>query len=154
MDPRTSTTWPGSGGDGVAVVLDNMNNPFADRDNAILTLSTERAAVEDGTNAFEMGTLRRFNSTALPYRPYRREMARVRSFRRTTGTSKVHPTEVDAEWSVVNDLSGRLVKISTYGSDTRKGSGVSQTLQFDEEQARALVRAIEATFPSRADESA
>jgi hypothetical protein len=51
---------------------------------------------------------------------------------------------------VVNDLSGRLVQISTYGSDTRKGSGVSQTLQFDEEQARALVRAIEEAFPSLA----
>lgn len=79
-------------------------------------------------------------------RPYRQDMARVRSLTRTTGTSKAHPTEVDAEWSVVNDLSGRLVQISTYGSDTRKGSGVSQTLQFDEQQARALVRAFEETF--------
>ena len=69
---------------------------------------------------------------------------------RIAGTSKAHPTEVDAAWSIVNDTSGRLIQISTYGSDTRKGSGVSQTLQLDEKQAEALIRAIEETFPSLA----
>ncbi|MDQ0576685.1 hypothetical protein [Agromyces albus] len=75
-------------------------------------------------------------------------MARIRSLSQTTGASKAHPTEVDAEWSVVELVPGRLLQISTYGSDERKESGVSQTLQFDEQQARALVRAIEQVFPS------
>lgn len=75
-------------------------------------------------------------------------MARIRSLSKTTGASTAHPTEVDAEWSVIDVVPGRLLQISTYGSDERKGSGVSQTLQFDEQQARALARVVEQVFPS------
>lgn len=75
-------------------------------------------------------------------------MARVRSFTQATGGSKAHPTEVDAEWSIVELIPGRLLQISTYGSEHRKTSGVSQTLQFDETQARALIEAIQRTFDS------
>lgn len=73
-------------------------------------------------------------------------MARVRSLIEVPGASKAHPTEVDAEWSIVELIQGRLLQISTYGSDHRKSSGVSQTLQFDQRQARALAEAIKQAF--------
>lgn len=74
-------------------------------------------------------------------------MARVRSFSQAAGNARLHPTEVDAEWSVVDSPNGRLLQISTFGSDTRKGSGVSQTLQLDEQRVRELRTVIEALFP-------
>ena len=75
------------------------------------------------------------------------EMARIRSFTRAAGRSTLHPTEVDAEWNIVQLPEERLLQFSTYGSDNRKGSGVSQTVQFDERSALALIAAIEETFP-------
>lgn len=76
-------------------------------------------------------------------------MARIRSFTRSIMTSRLHPTEVDAEWSVINTAAGPLLQISTFGSDSRASAAkVSQTLQLDLEMAKQLKVALDATFPS------
>jgi hypothetical protein len=75
-------------------------------------------------------------------------MARIRSIASVAGSSKIHPTEVEAEVSVVQTSnSQKFFQISTFGSDQRKSQPkVSQTIQFDEKRARELVRLINEAF--------
>lgn len=75
-------------------------------------------------------------------------MARVRSFGPSNQSLRVHPTEVDCEFGVVDDGSVKLLHLSTFGSDDRAGDRKSsQSLQLDVEQAQRLVEIIDATFP-------
>jgi len=75
-------------------------------------------------------------------------MAIVRNFNQTAAHGGPHPTETDAEWSIVSTASGeKLLQISTFGSDNRASQPkVSQTLQIDRSVAIHLVEAIVATF--------
>lgn len=75
-------------------------------------------------------------------------MARIRSFARSIMTSRLHPTEVDAEWSVIPTAEGPLLQISTFGSDNRVSAPkVSQTLQLDQDIAKQLKVALDTVFP-------
>lgn len=75
-------------------------------------------------------------------------MARVRSFGPSNQNVRVHPTEVDCEFGVIDDGSVRLLHLSTFGSDDREsGRKSSQSLQLDVEQAQRLVEIIRSTFP-------
>lgn len=76
-------------------------------------------------------------------------MARIRNFTQATSHSSLHPTETDAEWSILESEEGRMLQISTFGSENRaSGPKVSQTIQLNRETASLLRAAIEATFPS------
>lgn len=75
-------------------------------------------------------------------------MARIRSFTKVTSNSSPHPTETDAEWSLVRAGDVDLLQISTFGSDVRASKPkVSQTLQFDRDSAVLLKAAIDVAFP-------
>jgi len=75
-------------------------------------------------------------------------MARIRSFTQANSNSSPHPTETDAQWSILHADGVRLLQISTFGSDNRASEPkVSQTIQMDRENASLLKKAIEATFP-------
>lgn len=80
---------------------------------------------------------------------YALEMALIRSLTQVAGTSRRHPTEVDAEWSILDLSPGKVLQISTFGSDERKlAPKVSQTFQLDRGTAMQLRLAIDAVFPS------
>lgn len=75
-------------------------------------------------------------------------MARVRSFERSRQDVRVHPTEVDCEYTVVGDGGDRLLHLSTFGSDSRASDRKSsQSIQLDVTRARELVDIIFAAFP-------
>ncbi|SDS65200.1 hypothetical protein SAMN04489812_2567 [Microlunatus soli] len=75
-------------------------------------------------------------------------MARIRTFTQTSSDSSPHPTETDAQWSVLQAGGIRWLQISTYGSDARMSKPkVSQTIQLDRERAALLKEAIEVAFP-------
>lgn len=77
-------------------------------------------------------------------------MARIRKISRGTSASRVHPTEVDCEVQVIDTPGGRLLQLSTFGSDGRvREPKVSQTIQFDATQAAALAQLIHETFPPK-----
>jgi len=75
-------------------------------------------------------------------------MARVRSLTESHADGRVHPTEVDCGWQVVQTQSGqRLLQLSTYGSDTRVSQPkVSQTIQLDRTVATQLVEVLTRAF--------
>lgn len=75
-------------------------------------------------------------------------MARIRSLSRASGSGKIHPTETDAEWSIVIGANGsRLLQIATFGSDQRASKPkVSQTIQIDSALAGVLRTALDGTF--------
>ena len=75
-------------------------------------------------------------------------MARLRTFHKVIGSGRIHPTEVDAEWTVVTaDTGERLLQVSTFGSDSRASiPKVSQTIQLDEGMAHQLRSALDDTF--------
>jgi hypothetical protein len=77
-------------------------------------------------------------------------MARIRTMTRVSGTSKAHPTEVDAEWSVVVAADGmRYLQLATFGSESRVSAPkVSQTIQLDQNAACELREALDAVFPA------
>lgn len=79
-------------------------------------------------------------------------MARVRKLSQGDSTSRPHPTEVDAEWSVIHtDANEILLQISTFGSDSRASQPkVSQTIQFDRSTARQLQSIFDQVFGSNA----
>jgi hypothetical protein len=59
-----------------------------------------------------------------------------------------HPTEVDCELRPVLDDGRTYLQLSSFGSDLRKREKkVSQTLQFDREEALALAAYIHRLFP-------
>lgn len=77
------------------------------------------------------------------------KMARVRSFFKSENTAKPHPTDVECGYQVLDGSGGRLLQLSTYGSDQRQSEKkVSQTLQLDERRAQELVTIIQSTFPT------
>jgi hypothetical protein len=67
-------------------------------------------------------------------------MARIRSFKHVLGPGRVHPTEVDAEWSVFSGGDGTTwLQLSTLGSKERKSHPkVSQTIQLNNAAAKSL----------------
>lgn len=76
-------------------------------------------------------------------------MARVTKFHRATASASRHPTEVECGWQVVSTPEGPLLQLSTYGSTDRQSAPkVSQTLQFDEDQARTLIELCWEAFPA------
>lgn len=75
-------------------------------------------------------------------------MARVRSFGPSKQSVKVHPTEVDCEYVVINNGSQRLLHLSTFGSDDRESERKSsQSLQLDLKGALSLMEILERAFP-------
>ncbi|OYO19767.1 hypothetical protein BI335_04020 [Enemella evansiae] len=75
-------------------------------------------------------------------------MARIRNLDQVSANSSAHPTETDAEWTVVDAGDTKLLQISTFGSDSRVSERkVSQTIQFDRRSAMVLKAAIESAFP-------
>ena len=76
-------------------------------------------------------------------------MAKVRSLTKNSSSSKSHPTEVDAEWSLIRTDDGELLlQLSTFGSDLRASTKkVSQTLQFDRSMAKGFKIVLEGAFP-------
>ncbi|RJL20792.1 hypothetical protein [Bailinhaonella thermotolerans] len=75
-------------------------------------------------------------------------MARIREFHRTTQDARPHPTEVECGYQSVLTSNGKLLQLSTYGSDSRRSDKkVSQTIQLDKERAEELVRIIKEAFP-------
>jgi hypothetical protein len=77
-------------------------------------------------------------------------MARVRSLEPGTQEVRLHPTEVDCFHQTLEAADGtRYLHLTTFGSDSRRsGPKSSQSIQLDEETARALVAVIRETFPS------
>lgn len=75
-------------------------------------------------------------------------MARIRSFSRGRRDVRVHSTEVDCEYQIVQSPMGPLVQLSTFGSDSRKlGPKLSQTIQVDKAGAKELLAIIRTAFP-------
>lgn len=75
-------------------------------------------------------------------------MARIRSFGKLPNPGAAHPTEVDCEYAVVDSPGGRLLHLTTFGSDHRQSSRKSsQTLQLDRDHAKELLTIIEEAFP-------
>ncbi|MDS1116648.1 hypothetical protein RD149_23145 [Gordonia westfalica] len=68
-------------------------------------------------------------------------MALIRSLEPGKGNSRPPQSEVDGTYVVVDDPErGKILKITTYGSDMRKsGPKPSQVIELDEEMARKLV---------------
>ena len=79
-------------------------------------------------------------------------MALVRSIEKSEmERNSVHGTEVDCEYSIFSDHSGkRYLQIDTFGSDSRQEKGKkSQTIQFDEKSVSRLASIIAKHFPVR-----
>lgn len=75
-------------------------------------------------------------------------MARVRSFSSSGQRVSRHPTEVDCEYTVIDDGRVRLLHLSTFGSDNRASERKSsQSIQLGIERARELVDIIVETYP-------
>ncbi len=68
-------------------------------------------------------------------------MALIRSLEPGKGSARPPQSEVDGTYVVVDDPErGKLLKITTYGSDMRKsGPKPSQVIELDAEMARKLV---------------
>lgn len=75
-------------------------------------------------------------------------MARVRSVQRGTQDVRVHSSEVDCFYQVVEDgAGGKILHLTTFGSDERRSSPKSsQSIQLDETMARELHELIIAVF--------
>ena len=71
-------------------------------------------------------------------------MALIRSLEPGKGSGRPPQSEVDGTYVVVEDPErGKILKITTYGSDTRKsGPKPSQVIEFDAEMGRKLVEII------------
>lgn len=65
----------------------------------------------------------------------------------TTGNSQRH-SECACEWRLSHRDGVLVVQLDSYGSEVRKFRGkLSQTLQFDREQALALIEVLGRAFP-------
>ncbi|WJG11408.1 hypothetical protein PWF70_12175 [Gordonia sp. Swx-4] len=80
-------------------------------------------------------------------------MALIRSLERGKGGGRPPQSEVDGTYIVVDDPDrGKILKITTYGSDMRKsGPKPSQVIELDEEMAQKLINVLqrELNIPSR-----
>jgi len=75
-------------------------------------------------------------------------MAIISEFFQDPSSSKRHPTTVQCGWKIIFDDSGKLLQLSTYGSDERiSRPKVSQTIQLNRDAARALLQIISQAFP-------
>ncbi|WP_273733047.1 hypothetical protein [Mycolicibacterium septicum] len=76
-------------------------------------------------------------------------MARVRSLTLGTQSIRPHDSKVDCFYNVLHDSDGgRLLHLSTFGSDQRQSTPKSsQSIQIDEQIARDLMTLLEETFP-------
>lgn len=76
-------------------------------------------------------------------------MTFVLGFLPGTPAGKLHPTSVTATYRKVELPDGRaLLQLDTHGSEKREVVGKrSQTLQFDEQSAAALMRILADAFP-------
>jgi len=88
-----------------------------------------------------------------PAPPYDRRMALIRNFTRLTGNTGRIRSEVDCGYKIVDiDGHGRVVDLSTYGSDARKLDGkASQSIQLDKARARELFTILQEAFPGIED---
>lgn len=76
-------------------------------------------------------------------------MALISSFFRMTANLRPHATTVECGYQVLDTPSGRIVQLSTFGSDARQSDKkMSQTIQLDAVRARELVRILEESFPT------
>lgn len=76
-------------------------------------------------------------------------MARIREFMPSNQNVKIHPTEVDCEYTTVEKNGVRMLHLSTFGSDERASERKSsQSMQLDIERARELIDIIVKAFPS------
>jgi hypothetical protein len=75
-------------------------------------------------------------------------MARVRSLTRGSQTVKLHPSEVDCFFQVVESEDWKkYLHLSAFGSDARaSGSKSSQSIQLDATAAQELVEILHETF--------
>ena len=75
-------------------------------------------------------------------------MAFISAFRRgNRDTVKLQPTEVECHYSVGRSGGKLLLQLDTFGSKDRDNPGKqSQTLQMDEERARALIMLLRSEF--------
>ncbi|SDJ85922.1 hypothetical protein SAMN05216282_10199 [Cryobacterium psychrotolerans] len=75
-------------------------------------------------------------------------MARIRSMKHSISSGRIHPTDTDAEWTVVTSPTGdKYLQITTFGSDSRVSDPKpSQTIQINAEIAGELQRILAATF--------
>lgn len=74
-------------------------------------------------------------------------MARVRSIEAGNQAVKPHTSEVDGYVQIISTADGPLVHLSTFGSDSRASAPKSsQSMQFDREQASALITTFIAAF--------
>lgn len=78
-------------------------------------------------------------------------MALVKSLVRGTGVARPIQSEVDATWVVAqDDRYGVVLKISTYGSDSRASSPKpSQVIEVNADVAHDLIDLLTETFGSR-----
>lgn len=72
-------------------------------------------------------------------------MALIRSLEPGKGSGRPPQSEVDGTYVVVDDRErGKILKITTYGSDMRKsGPKPSQVIELDAEMARKLVEIVQ-----------
>jgi hypothetical protein len=77
-------------------------------------------------------------------------VARIVSFRELPPVENPRPhTEVECGWRITTADGETILQLDTYGSNDREISGkVSQTLQFDERTASALLQLLKRAFPS------
>ena len=75
-------------------------------------------------------------------------MAKIRSISEGSQMVRAHPTEVDCSYQIIESRNGRLLHLSTFGSESRvSGPKSSQSLQLDERTAARLVDVIRKAFP-------
>ena len=75
-------------------------------------------------------------------------MARIAAFTSVTSQRDSIHEPVECGWRYFEVDGRRLVQLDTYGSSDRKFRGkVSQSIQLDEEAARALLQILSQAFP-------
>lgn len=74
-------------------------------------------------------------------------MAKIEEFFELNSDLKPHKTTVQCGYAILQTETGTLLHLSTYGSQDRRSTGVTQTLQIDEAAARKILELIRATFP-------
>lgn len=75
-------------------------------------------------------------------------MAVIKSFAPSIQAIRRHASEVECEYIVVDDEAGRVLHLSTFGSDTRASERKSsQSIQLDEARVVELLDIIARAFP-------
>jgi hypothetical protein len=76
-------------------------------------------------------------------------LARINGFQKiTSDRNRLHKTEVECGYAIIDVGGQRYIQLETYGSSDRKIPGkISQTFQLDKEQALELRRLLQLAFP-------